>query len=1021
MACEYFISYRRDCGGETQAKEIAEFLCKYVGEEKVFYDINSINQGEFPAQIEQALREAKFFILLINKAFLRDNDDGKIDWYYEEIRRGIKNSNLGTQKITPIVYDKHFIDFDHLPEEFLCLKKCQKCTYNHEYGRYFEDRLCRHFGFKKKFDIFGQQYECDYNKFKFYENFLTDIDDKKKKMYGREAYAERLFECFFKDKIYLICVEGMGGIGKTAFANIFKQKCIDEHKYKHIHHFYLNKNIYKDFIENICALINDDSFSKKIKSLESDAIKKREIIEVLSGITEGPNLLILDINVKDDNEFNTDFLDGFGKLKERWNILILARKKFNGIPDKHRFELPNMASDKKAAVQMFRTISGITEIDCSDEDLNIVFATENFNYHPLLIEVLASHCKRNNKKCFDDIYGSLKTAMEEELPQELTHGDPKLKYVYHYLSKLISFDEFDCDIQILLRHFILWPYSNIPIDVIKILLSEIRFEHSIEHYLIDLVNSIVLSQCEKEYRVAGYSLSEACVLAGYSDQYNSVDDEKIIEYLKNKGYAVSLYDGYRMHEVLADVLRQESIKNGIYKYNEYLSKIKQILSFSNHTDFFHNLQECVFESLYKNAEVSKPNADLYIITAQHYYFFKQQYQNEVYSMALKSIDEIGANHSIEIADALHNFARVLIEKKEYEIAQDAYQKAVSIRKRNDHIDYYLALEYYCLCILTQRDENWIKCFNDGLKTIRNQKDYRSCLLQYLFYKMNSKFENNHEVLLNGIVKHIDSFPEQYLRNPAMVLIEGGDFLMGCDDMDSYQDERPAHKVTLQSFKIGKYPITQFQWDYVMGNEIPSTFRCDIHHGIGPNYPMYKVSWQESIEFCNCLSKLQNLEEVYTIIKDNDGKIINVKADFFKNGYRLPSEAEWEFAARDCKTDGTKYSGSDDIDEVAWYQKNADARTHSVGEKLANKLGIYDMSGNVWEWCQDCWDGSANYDKTPCDGSANTEGYEHILRGGGWTSNEKRCRVSRRSKPDSSDDFHNVGFRVVLNAPNESVL
>ena len=165
----------------------------------------------------------------------------------------------------------------------------------------------------------------------------------------------------------------------------------------------------------------------------------------------------------------------------------------------------------------------------------------------------------------------------------------------------------------------------------------------------------------------------------------------------------------------------------------------------------------------------------------------------------------------------------------------------------------------------------------------------------------------------------------------MIFVEGGTFQMGSNNGDS--DEKPVHRVTVSDFYIGKYEVTQKEWYEVMGNN-PSRFK-------GRNLPVEEVSWYDAVEFCNKKSKAEGLTPCYT------GSRKNTKCNFSANGYRLPTEAEWAYAARGgIKSKGYKYSGSNTIGDVAWYISNSGSKTHTVGTKKANELGIYDMTGNV---------------------------------------------------------------------------
>jgi formylglycine-generating enzyme required for sulfatase activity len=218
--------------------------------------------------------------------------------------------------------------------------------------------------------------------------------------------------------------------------------------------------------------------------------------------------------------------------------------------------------------------------------------------------------------------------------------------------------------------------------------------------------------------------------------------------------------------------------------------------------------------------------------------------------------------------------------------------------------------------------------------------------------------------------------------PEMVLVRGGTFQMGSNDNDR---EKPIHSVTLPDFDMGKYPVTQKLWREIMGNN-PSHFKgCD-------NCPVEQVSWNEVQEF------LKKLNQKYP----------------GKNYYRLPSEAEWEYAARGgSQSKGFTYAGSNDIDEVAWYNKNSTGKTQPVGGKKANELGIHDLSGNVWEWCQDAWHG--NYQGTPTDGSARDgsrkQGDHRVYRGGSWLYSPIGARVAFRDLSTPNSRLNYVGFRL----------
>jgi|GEM_PF-2526207 len=210
---------------------------------------------------------------------------------------------------------------------------------------------------------------------------------------------------------------------------------------------------------------------------------------------------------------------------------------------------------------------------------------------------------------------------------------------------------------------------------------------------------------------------------------------------------------------------------------------------------------------------------------------------------------------------------------------------------------------------------------------------------------------------------------------TMIYIEGGSFNMGSDD--GYSDERPVHRVTLSDFYIGETVVTQELWIAIMGSN-PSRF-------IRANKPVEQVSWDDCQIFITKLNELTGKK------------------------FRLPTEAEWEYAARGGnKSKGYKYAGSNRLDNVAWYDGNSSYKTHPVKQKQANELGLYDMSGNVWELCYDWFN---NYSKTgQTNPIGSTIGFGRVARGGSCGHNAFYCRTSCRGDDGNYDP---IGIRLVL--------
>ena len=217
----------------------------------------------------------------------------------------------------------------------------------------------------------------------------------------------------------------------------------------------------------------------------------------------------------------------------------------------------------------------------------------------------------------------------------------------------------------------------------------------------------------------------------------------------------------------------------------------------------------------------------------------------------------------------------------------------------------------------------------------------------------------------------------------MVPVAGGTFTMGATseqgtNIDS--NEKPTHQVTLSSYMIGKTEVTQALWQAVMGSN-PSYFR-------GDNLPVEQVSWDDCQKFITKLNALTG-----------------------KN-FRLPTEAEWEYAARGGNmSQGYKYSGSNKIDDVAWHANNSGLRSASVASKAPNELGIYDMSGNVWEWCSDWFDKYSSTAQTNPTGP--DSGENRIGRGGSWGYDLTGCRVAKRDAAPPTTRSDNVGLRLAF--------
>lgn len=261
-----------------------------------------------------------------------------------------------------------------------------------------------------------------------------------------------------------------------------------------------------------------------------------------------------------------------------------------------------------------------------------------------------------------------------------------------------------------------------------------------------------------------------------------------------------------------------------------------------------------------------------------------------------------------------------------------------------------------------------------------------------------------------------SFTQAY--EPSVIWVEGGTFVMGNASSDGGSVEKPEHEVTLDGFSIGKYELSvgefrafveasgykteaelgdgSYGYDGKSWNKIKSAnwrYTVDGFSLADKSHPVIHVSWNDAVAYCKWLSTQTG------------------------NKYRLPTEAEWEYAARGGKKSNRfTYSGSNILGDVGWYSDNSGSKTHAIGQKQANELGIYDMSGNVWEWCSD-WFDEKYYRRSLEESPTGPEkGKQRVVRGGCWRSDPNQIRTVFRSSATPTEGFYSIGFRIVTNNP-----
>ena len=304
--------------------------------------------------------------------------------------------------------------------------------------------------------------------------------------------------------------------------------------------------------------------------------------------------------------------------------------------------------------------------------------------------------------------------------------------------------------------------------------------------------------------------------------------------------------------------------------------------------------------------------------------------------------------------AEYNIPAQLLEAKDYNESDKA--KKIQILKQNFQEEYSLD---------SSRASYSVDCFAYALLGLpmKTKAEYEN-------KKDNESTEKSSLIIEKQKVHH----PAE----PEMVFVQGGSFMMGATPEQGSDIEKPAHRVNVSDFYIGKYQVTQAQWKAVMGNN-PSRFK-------GEELPVEQVSWNVVQVFISKLNALTGKE------------------------YRLPTEAEWEFAARGGnKTKGYKYSGSNIVENVAWYWDNSGKQTHPVGTKSPNELYIYDLSGNVLEWCSDRYGEYSSNAQTNPQGP--NSGSARVFRGGSCVGYARSARISVRDGNWPGDSSYNLSFRL----------
>ena len=444
---DYFISYRRACGGALAARYVKTILCKYG--KKVFLDVDDIKKSEYEPQIYSAIENSKEFILILNEESWREKD--KIDVYYEEIIRITKQSGA----IIPIEFAKNVLN--NVPDILQGqlnrnIKKFEKVVYSHEVYFQFEEKLC---------DKLGLTYSPD-SKIKQLPHFSMPFEIEEGELVKRDKKVREICDEIVKHRIYNLV--GIGGCGKTTLTYLLA----DQYKnlFNNIAYVVVNGNIKEDFVSQICAMLKYN-FEQNIPIDD----QYKALISFMDQYQTGNNLLILDVNETADKTAIEDYAK---KLKNNnlptnkiypngWNILILSREKFGD------FHNENISDDKDNDFlkELFLKKANKKEDDFDDYD----GLFELIKYSPLLAEQLGIYFECQPIPSLEEIKGILYGDLRDEEIQGTNAHNREERTLICFLKNLIDYQEFTDDEKTILRHFVLWKSEYISLDIISDLLK----------------------------------------------------------------------------------------------------------------------------------------------------------------------------------------------------------------------------------------------------------------------------------------------------------------------------------------------------------------------------------------------------------------------------------------------------------------------------------------------------------------------------------------------------------------------
>ncbi len=545
MAYEYFISYRRKSGGENQARQVAEILSKYVGEDKVFYDRVSMREGNWREQINDALQSAEHFVLLVNEASAAEDQSNNIGGYRYEIEYALNSEKLKNNRITIIAYDNE--SFKAITKEFSKLGNAQKVTYYGEYAKNFEERLCDHFGFEYQKPSSAQTV---INNISYPENLIP-----------RRDMLNKLDKEFKSHKC--VVVSGIGGSGKTSLAYLYAK----EQNFNNIAWVIVNGKIEDVFVDKIAGLL----FSKEDYegfSRISETTQKLDFIKSELSKIEGNNLLVFDINTNNEaikQEIETRINNYLPSGS--WKTLVLTRTVAENPSRFSPIKMDKMAADD--AKELFLNNWKRTKIVFSQDQLAEI--TKELYYHPLLIEQTAIVFSKGHEKSADEIISKIKdnSKVKNEHAQETLKGlaaeGKEEQKIYTYLINLCNIKKLSKKEIIFLACFVTWPEEPVDYDVIYTLLRQR------DSFLKKIFRRFFKFKQIGKKDIPLQSLVEKGIIS------------------RNDA------DQFSIHSLMADVIR-EQINIREFDYSEYLDNVRNILRDDIKKVTLHRYSKCIASS-----------------------------------------------------------------------------------------------------------------------------------------------------------------------------------------------------------------------------------------------------------------------------------------------------------------------------------------------------------------------------------------------------------------------------------------